>query len=250
MDIDTVQQLNRLNQHFYATVANDFDKTRQQPWQGWIKVVAHSACTQCQSVIDIGCGNGRFANFVTDKNMAGYLGLDNNPGLLKQAQQYAEHFDLFRLKSFDLINALIDKSASREIAALVKESGFKKPLLITLFGVIHHVPSKTMRQTLLNEISKLMTTNDVAVISCWQFDRIPSLIKRQINPTQLEIKNIEEGDYILDWQRGTTAFRYCHLVTEKEMKELTKNAQLEIIASWDSDGKTNNLNTYYLLQKK
>lgn len=250
MDTKTVQQLNRLNQHFYLTVADDFDKTRQQPWEGWSTLADSEQFRNCKTVIDLGCGNGRFASFVTDKNIECYVGLDNNPSLLKQAQQYAKNFSFFKLKSFDIINTLIDKSFSREIIKTIKESPLENPFLFTLFGVIHHIPSLELRQSLLNEISTLINTNDTLVVSCWQFNRIENVMNRQIDPKKLDINQMEENDFILDWQRGKTAFRYSHLVTEQEMKSLADTAGFEISDSWESDGRTHNLNTYYLLKKK
>ena len=258
MDLKTIKTLNKLNTSFYEKVADDFDKSRQQPWQGWQIAFENEAVTRCKSVIDICCGNGRFAKFASKQGIRTYLGLDSNSSLLKQAQVLAPEFQYFKLKNIDVISTLIGESIHAFPTSEIKSDVFESPKLFVLFGVMHHIPSFELRKKVLNLFSELMTNDDILVISCWQFTKIPSLMKRVVTEKKLGLESLEniaseqleEHDYILDWQRGKQAYRYCHLVTENEANMLIENTQIEIKKQWDSDGKTNNLNTYYILQKK
>ena len=66
----------------------------------------------------------------------------------------------------------------------------------------------------------------------------------------LEKKDLEKNDYILDWRRGIFAYRYCHLTDEKEVEKILTKADLEIIAEIAADGKSQNLNHYYICKKR
>ena len=78
MDHKTVQSLNEINAQFYASIGKYFDETRQQYWQGWDQVLDHTFPTpRPLSVLDIGCGNGRFSSFLANKGYEiAYTGID------------------------------------------------------------------------------------------------------------------------------------------------------------------------------
>src|SRR4051812_3977149 len=87
MDEATIQRLNAINRAFYQTTASEFDATRGQSWPGWDRLIPHLKTPL--SVLDVGCGNGRFGLFLREQ-LTGpltYTGLDNNPALLEAAQQ-------------------------------------------------------------------------------------------------------------------------------------------------------------------
>ena len=64
MDTETINRLNAINHAFYATVADDFDQTRGTAWPGWKRLLPY--LTTPLSVLDVGCGNARFALFLHD----------------------------------------------------------------------------------------------------------------------------------------------------------------------------------------
>jgi SAM-dependent methyltransferase len=64
MDTETINRLNAINRAFYATVADDFDQTRGTAWPGWQRLLPYLSTPL--SVLDIGCGNARFALFLHD----------------------------------------------------------------------------------------------------------------------------------------------------------------------------------------
>src|SRR4051812_30515699 len=95
MDTETINRLNAINRAFYTTVADDFDQTRGAAWPGRQRLLPYLPLPL--SVLDVGCGNGRFALFLHDNLAAGqprhnadapllsYHGLDSNPALLAHA---------------------------------------------------------------------------------------------------------------------------------------------------------------------
>jgi len=60
-------------------------------------------------------------------------------------------------------------------------------------------------------------------------------------------RDLERGDYLLDWRRGGVGYRYCHLVGEEEVAALAAGAGLELVESFYADGREGNLNLYAVL---
>ena len=61
---------------------------------------------------------------------------------------------------------------------------------------------------------------------------------------------VEPGDYLLDWQRGGSGLRYCHLVDEPELIDLASQAGLRAEATFHDDGRNRNLNLFALLRRQ
>src|SRR5262245_42228416 len=97
MDEATIARLNGINREFYQTVADEFDMTRGKAWPGWsralpsIQAVAHAPAL---TVLDVGCGNGRFGVFLAQrlKLPVDYHGIDSNAALLDHAGESLSAF--------------------------------------------------------------------------------------------------------------------------------------------------------------
>ncbi len=250
MDQTTINRLNQLNKQFYQTTAKQFADSRQYFWQGWDKLLPEiKKLTENKDkikVLDLGCGNGRFAQFLKENKVKfKYLGLDNNQALLDRTKTNLSGLEIdFELKKLDLVD-LVNKEQ-------LQTSFEQKFNLIVLFGVIHHIPSFDLRSKLINHLSQLLTKNGLLVITAWQFAGKERFKQREVGPKQLEIKpqQLEKNDYILDWRRGETAYRYCHYLTQAEMEQIIdKLDQLNPREKFYADGKSQNLNLYFILQK-
>src|SRR5258706_16420982 len=89
MDQDTARRLNDINRRFYEVTAESFDQTRQSPWPGWEALLPYLPPRQTPlSVLDVGCGNGRFGVFLAQHlgMDVHYHGVDNSAGLLVGAR--------------------------------------------------------------------------------------------------------------------------------------------------------------------
>jgi 2-polyprenyl-3-methyl-5-hydroxy-6-metoxy-1,4-benzoquinol methylase len=257
-----IKKLNQLNHDFYQKTAADFSDSRNYYWQGWEEILEFFNGGE---VLDIACGNARFALFLNEKsdNNFNYLGLDNSENLLKLAKNSIEKKGVTaELKNFDLVDNFLKNSE-------INYPTNKRFKLIVSFGLTHHLASKKLRQEFLKSIEKIMENDGVAMISNWQFaedkDRFEknSLNLKKINTNSKtnifqknKLKNLltklEENDFLLDWRRGTAkdkAFRYCHFLDEKEMKELVEETSLKIVKSFFADGKSGKLNQYFILKK-
>lgn len=249
MNHKTIQQLNQLNQDFYNTIATSFDETRSRPWEGWKQIIPvlekAFSYTSTMSVLDLGCGNGRWGEFLAQSfpstNIL-YQGLDANESLLESAQSRLNQPNLtFSLQSTDLVNSILDNTLPQ----------FDRDFdIIAVFGVMHHIPSTELRRKLLTWCCERLNEKGILVLSLWHFNESKQfhrhLTETQVTALNIDTAQLEEKDYFLDWQRGTRAIRYCHLVDEVEERELIKLDQWEYLDRFKED--TSNL--YLILQKK
>lgn len=255
MTIETIKTLNELNRQFYQTVAESFSASRQQPWTGWEKMweVIQPLLpeTPILKLFDIGAGNGRFEDFFGQK-------------LLDTSEQKFE-FTLID-QSEALTSELKEKSLPPSSpGGVIMQADFVLDLLrdneITLqkdtfdlvvsFGVVHHIPSLELRKLFFEKVTDFLLPGGLFVVSFWQFNRNPKLIERQAAAEEvgLTASDFEQDDYLLTWERGQKAIRYCHLVDAEEQAQLIKDSGLKIISTFESDGKDNQQNQYLVFQK-
>jgi SAM-dependent methyltransferase len=230
MDAETIRRLNAINRTFYETVADEFDATRGEAWPGWERLLP--LLRPPFSVLDVGCGNGRFGIFLArhfDEKFR-YHGMDSNPTLLERARQSLTHVDA--------------QLEARDIVEQPLEAGNYD--LVALFGMLHHVPGAERRQSLVKTLAKCVAPDGLLIFTCWRFYEYPRFRER-IVPMPNDLKP-EPGDYLLDWRRGSTALRYCHHVDDHELKRLIDATRLRPILQYRADGRSGDMNLYVVLK--
>jgi SAM-dependent methyltransferase len=253
MDDAAIHALNEINRRFYETVAADFDATRQQAWQGWervaefIEAASKPASTQL-SMLDVGCGNGRFGVFLAErlgKERLRYVGIDSSTALLDRARQ------VFAVRSG--IDAHFER---RDLIEQSLDASFGQFDLVVLFGVLHHIPGATRRLALLRSLAARVEAGGLLVFTEWRFLEAPaeSRFRERIVPWNDvpwgENIQVEPGDYLLDWRRGgqpeiAPALRYCHYVDDAEHAQLVAATGLAMVAEYRADA----ANLYTVLRK-
>ena len=97
-EVEVAAFLNNLNQKFYEKTAEEFSKTRQSPWSGWylllnaindFLVPTSISSGSPLSVLDLGCGNGRFEKFLRENLPISFTGtgIDSDERLLEEAKK-------------------------------------------------------------------------------------------------------------------------------------------------------------------
>lgn len=248
MKESTVRKLNDINNDFYKRVEADFDASRKYPWKGWSKILGYIKPTLNKKlrVLDIGCGNGRFAKYLIE-NLGDeiiYTGIDNNKSLLNITKKELESYEIeYKLHNIDIVSEIINDK-------LVIDNKYD---LVVAFGILHHIPSYNLRKTFIKQLIERSIDKGIIVITNWQFTFQDKCKERIVEPTTLGINEyeLELNDYLLKWKRGKEAIRYCHYVSEEEIDEiLSKTDNTTLIDKYYSDGKTENLNLYSIIQKK
>lgn len=247
----TIIYLDKLNERFYQKHAQSFDQTRQYYWSGWDKlqsqIIKPALKNDKFSVLDIGCGNARFAEFLKKNQYCfTYLGADNDPYLLKKAEKRLTSLKLnFQLQKFNLVTTLLEDKLNTTLN--------KKFDLIVAFGFLHHIPSFKLRKKLVKQLGDLLKNkNSLLIITAWQFANQLRFDDKKIDFSQFGIskKDLEENDFILDWQKDQSRPRFCHYIDINETLQIDKElSSLKLGSTFFADGKTNNLNLYSIWKK-
>jgi SAM-dependent methyltransferase len=254
MDPITVSALARLNTGFYDRFAESFSRTRQTPWPGWARVLetwrqlrSTSPADEAPSILDLGCGNGRFGVWLGEvsDDPHDYTGVDSSARLIEMVP-----------------STLADREGGRTelvVADLVFDDldehlGQRFFDLITLFGLLHHVPSFARRRSLLESLKQRLAPDGLMALTFWQFADHERFRRRVMDWEEynrsasepIDPANLEPGDYLLRWEE--TACRYCHYADPSEAAKLVESLNLEVVESFRADGAGSNLNLYYLLR--
>ncbi len=246
----TVDRLNRLNREFYSERAGEFDQARDRPWQGWERVAeatGRAGSGRRVSVLDAGCGNGRFASFLHER-LGGfdYVGVDSSARLLELARA--------RIASLDGVDGrLIEADLTRELPG-ASLGGWRFDL-VAAFGLLHHVPSLALRAELLARLAGLVAPGGLLAIAFWQFARYERFRRRFVNweafnrgaADPVDLGELEDGDYLLAWGDDPEAVRYCHWSSPEEVRTLIASAGIESFELYSGRG-GDRFNLYALIR--
>ncbi len=248
----TAAALQRINHAFYERHAEAFSATRERPWAGWervLEVVEAGTGSGRRSVLDLGCGNGRFAMFLERRwrRPFDYLGVDGSRGLLEIARSRYEGASSRRFEQLDLID--------RGLPAAHEPFD-----LVVAFGLLHHLPGFENRRRLLAAAAPLVAPAGFLAVSFWQFGEeerfrsrvVPWVEYNRTAPAPIDPATVEDGDALLAWGEGGEAgeslpVRYCHWTRPEEADRLLDGLGLDALASFRADGDSGELNLYRVL---
>lgn len=248
MDDATARTLAAINRAFYAERAAEFSATREGPWPGWQLLWRRLAAEGLDAdleVLDLGCGNGRLGRFLAERSPGlRYLGLDASPPLLEIAAAAGGLGKAPELRAFDLLED-----------DLAEALGERRFTFVAVFGVLHHLPGRARRRALLEALLARLRDRGILAVTSWrlaQFERFTGRdlsweaynrdAERPVDPTQLE-----PGDRLLPW-KGGEGVRYVHFAHENETRELLEGLGVELVETFDSDGREQALNRYFLVR--
>lgn len=219
----------------YKELATKFSNSRAYPWKGWEKVskLIKQEFNSPISILDLGCGNGRFLDFLLSEKIeiSNYLGVDNSSELLKIAdrrfdQEYVDF--LFTDLEHDWVNEIENHKHSLGNKELKYD-------FISVFGVMHHIESHSKRVELLLNAKKLLKPNGIIFVTYWQFGKYERFLNKA--------ESLGNNDYNLPFNEIEAA-RFCHFTDEKEAGTLEKESGVELVDSFYSDGSDSQLNLY------
>lgn len=267
MNDKTVAALNRINSRFYREFADAFGATRSQPWPGWDKAVSLRCSRRMQgearldspSILDVGCGNGRFAEYLLPRleGPMRYFGVDESPEMLEQARRRLSALSSveYQLRRWNLVDATF--------AEAVGDWRFD---LVVVFGLLHHIPGIAQRRRLLLDLAGMLEPEGLLLLSFWQFGEQDRFRRRFLDWSGhnrsadeiIDLDQLEKGDYLLTWGTKVDSDpegpeepvprRYCHHTTEDEAEGLVDSLGLTVRESFRSDGRSSDLNLYYVLE--
>lgn len=143
----TAHQVKEQLKKSYNTIASDFSKSRYTVWpeftlfDSWIP-------DDCK-LLDIGCGNGRFYDYLKErKEGLDYVGIDFSEELIGIA---SKRFPKQEFSVQDMTQLDLNKRFDR----------------IACIAAFHHLPSKKMRKTALKKMFEHMEDDGILLLSVW-----------------------------------------------------------------------------------
>ncbi len=252
MNDTTAHTLNSINRTFYRDHAIPFHLSRGGPWPGWTRLVPHlehaGVAGTPLSVLEIGCGNARFARFLDEtlQRPVVYRGIDASASLLEEARASTRELDA-AFEQRDLVDDPLKPSR-----------GAGPHACVAAFGVLHHIPGTCRRRQLVERMVERLVPGGLLALAFWDFGANRRFAERELSVRDynrraaepLDPLQLEPGDALLRWgQPGADALRYCHWVDPDEERELLEGLGLVPVAAFASDGRSQDLNRYRVLSR-
>ena len=196
----------------YDRIAAHFAATREYAWP---EVEAFLDGRDGRRALDLGCGNGRHAERLTE-HAGTVVGLDLSRGLLAEAQSRAAD------RGFD--------------AHLVQGDAAELPFgddrfdLAVYVATLHHLRPRSRRLASLDELARVLAPGGRAVVSAWAtvHDRFAE-----------EYDDADEGfDTHVDWTLpgGETVPRFYHIYAPPEFRADLDASALSLVDAFVSSG--------------
>lgn len=244
MDIATIKKLGRLNNDFYRNNASSFSATRQYAWPGWNRV-AEALPAGPSAVLDVACGNMRLKTFL-DERYGGvgysYHGIDSCSALLPARFQGS-------FQRVDIVDELVRGTLADDIKASQCD-------ITACFGFMHHVPSQSLRDSLIRVLVDKTIEGGIVAVSFWQFAMDDGQLEKAQESTRDALQTmditLENNDFLLGWQKKPGAVRYCHSFDDGEVDQIIKACAdvAYVVDRFKADGKTGQMNAYVVLRKR
>jgi SAM-dependent methyltransferase len=243
---DIVDRLLALNRQFYQTFAEQFAETRGRLQPGVSSTLADFPPKA--AILDLGCGIGEVANELFHRGHEGfYLGMDSSATLLSIARGRCEnpsaHFFQSDFADPSWVEKLLDFAQPHSVAAFDQ---------VLAFATLHHLPSNALRSRVLTQVRGLLAEGGHFLLSNWNFMVSPRLRARIVPWSEIDLdeKDVEMGDYLLDWRRGGYGLRYVHHFSEEELQELAGSTDFQVSKTYYSDGEGGRLGLYQVWESE
>ncbi len=271
MDDALAAQLIALDNRFYRVHADSFSRTRQAAWNGWTEAwetarrelglaasTSDGATASDCSVLDLACGNLRFERALVQAAplMRFHFDAVDCCDELSADTAYADaDMSCLEYHSEDILGSLI---ADGQLTA--GSTGAELHDLAVCFGFMHHVPGAALRLRVLQALVDATRAGGVIVVSFWQFMNDERLARKARALTQavragelcceLDVAQLDQNDYFLDWQSDSSVLRYCHHTTDDEIDRLLSRVRgAQENERYSADGRDSNLNRYVILKR-
>jgi tRNA (uracil-5-)-methyltransferase TRM9 len=184
----------------FDAIADEFDRTRERPWPEAAEFI--DSLPPRSAVVDLGCGNGRHAEYLAEKGHR-VVGLDASGRLLAIARHRVPRAAFIR----------------GDLCALpFRDRAFTAAIAV---ASIHHLPSEAERIDAMREIARVLRPGGRAFVTAWALEqpRFHERLKDRTDP----------GDAWVPWRAGGKEVpRFYHLFADGELRDLILKSGLSV----------------------
>ncbi|HPU95095.1 MAG TPA: class I SAM-dependent methyltransferase [Candidatus Gracilibacteria bacterium] len=187
----------------YNSIAEDFSETRKMHWhefEDFLKYIKNN-----DTIVDLGCGNGRLYSFIKGKRKVKYIGIDNSKKLITEAKKLTKgkfiEGDLLKIPA---------KTASTKVVACI--------------AAFHHLPSKELREKSLKEMHRILEKNGKLILTVWNLLEQPKYkkkVKEACFKWLTTLGKYEKRGLQIPWGNKKIP-RYYYAFKQKEIEKLLK----------------------------
>jgi SAM-dependent methyltransferase len=204
-DLSTVARMRGLYDHYFSSHA--YRQRYPFPNPATLQFILANGAMQAKTILDVGCGDGRYAIALLNVVNAQITGSDISSGAL---QEFQKRLDLHPCSDrINLVHGGLD--------ALPVTSQFDMSLV--LFGVLSHAGDQAARIKMLKDIGKVTTPNGCLLLT------VPNIFRRRpfellkYLPKRLLRRSEKLGDIEFTRQiAGKPCSFVYHLFSVKELK--------------------------------
>lgn len=230
MDREYAEYLLKKTEEDYNLISDQFSSTRYSVWPE-LKILGEYI-KEGDSVLDLGCGNGRLLELFRGKNVD-YVGVDNSEKLIEIAKK--KNPGIF----FQVADAL---------NLPFPDNFFDKVFSI---AVLHHIPSDDFRNQFIKEARRVLRPGGFLILTVWNLWRKPDSLKIIIKFAILKVlrkTKLDFKDVFVPWQK--TVDRYIHCFTKNGLKKLAAKTNFKIKKAGTFRRKeTKNYNIFLIAEK-
>ncbi len=207
-------------QEDYNLVSSSFANSRNRLWPEMKFLFDYAK--EGEDVLDLGCGNGRFCEYLKETN---YRGIDFSENMIKEAKKR------YPRNKFLIGNAL---------SLPFKDSSFNKVYSI---AVIHQIPLEKYREEAILEIKRVLRPKGMAFITVWDFGKENRFFY---------IKNILLNTFSKTFLGPRDLFlkrkRYYYIFKKGELSRIFKKAGFRVVE--EGTTKKEKRSNYYIIAEK
>jgi len=218
----------------YDTIADSFSLTRDRLWEEFS--IFQSYIKEGDSILDLGCGNGRLLEFFSDKNID-YVGVDNSEKLIERA------IDKFSKSSIKPKFVVADA-----LKLPFKDESFDKVFSV---AVLHHIPSSEYRRRFFEEARRVLKPGGILILTVWNLRGFTKKNRVIFKYALLKIfgkSKFDFGDIFVPWQNKI--LRYIHCFTKKELIDLAEGVGFKTMEKGILKRKKTKNSNIFLIAKK
>lgn len=197
----------------YASIAEDFSRTRQENWTV-LRSILEPSLQSGQRVLDAGCGNGRLVRLLAEGDWdIFYTGFDSSRELLSLARSnFGGHYKRVscQWQEGELTHLPFPAENFDHVFVLAS---------------LHHLPSHQLRQRACAELIRVLKAGGFLLFINWNLWTRAAFRKYHLWPQIFMnlLRGYDWGDFFIPWRDGSgqeRVKRYYHGFTDREIRKM------------------------------